>query len=82
MRLHQLKHLARERGSVLEMASAPLRITVGRIAVWNAGPAERGLLLASVNALVNEPDTAPPPVNPIPPYQPSELRLDRQERVR
>ena len=80
--LQKLEQMARERGSVLAMASAPLPVTVGRIAVWAAGLAERGLVLAPVSVLVNEPDTAPPPVQPIPPYQPSESRLDRQERVR
>jgi len=81
-RLRELEELARERGNVLAIASAPLPITVGRIATWAATLPERGFVLAPVSVLANEPDLSPPPVRPVPPHYPSESRLDRQERVR
>lgn len=54
--LRQLEQIAREKGSALGLAGAPLPVTVGSLAAWAAGLEERGFVLAPITALM---DTRP-----------------------
>ncbi|HEY1934586.1 MAG TPA: divergent polysaccharide deacetylase family protein [Acetobacteraceae bacterium] len=56
-KLAELEHIAKEKGSALGLAGAPLPVTVQHIAVWASGLMDRGLALAPVSAL------AVPPAN-------------------
>lgn len=51
--LRQLEQIAREHGSALGLAGAPLPVTVGSIAAWAAGLEERGFVLAPITALID-----------------------------
>ena len=54
-KLAALEILARDRGAVLGMATAPRPMTVERILAWTNGLANRGLALAPVSALAVPP---------------------------
>ena len=65
--LYRLEQTAREHGSALGLAGAPLPLTIGRLAAWAAGLEARGFVLTPVSALVVPPAPstaagAPPPV--------------------
>jgi polysaccharide deacetylase 2 family uncharacterized protein YibQ len=51
-KLERLEQLARDRGSALGLASAPVPVTVERLAAWTALLAQRGVLLVPASALV------------------------------
>ena len=51
-KLRQLEQTARTQGSAMGIAGAPIPVTVGSIANWAAGLAERGFVLAPVSALM------------------------------
>jgi polysaccharide deacetylase 2 family uncharacterized protein YibQ len=51
-KLERLEQLARDRGSALGLASAPVPVTVERLAAWTALLAQRGVVLVPVTALV------------------------------
>lgn len=65
--LDRLEELARDRGNALGLASAPLPVTVGRIAVWAAGLEQRGLSLVPVSALAGDPPAVVLPSVQLPP---------------
>ncbi len=65
LQLRQLERIAREHGSALGLAGAPLPVTVGLLATWAGGLAERGFALAPVSALLATPSpTASRPAEP------------------
>jgi polysaccharide deacetylase 2 family uncharacterized protein YibQ len=54
-KLTELERIAKEKGSALGLAGAPMPVTIQRIAVWANGLMDRGLTLAPVSALVVPP---------------------------
>ena len=60
-RLRQLERVARDQGSALGLAGAPVPVTVGTVAVWALGLEERGFVLAPVSALMPALDGRPTP---------------------
>jgi len=59
--LHRLEQTAREHGSAIGLAGAPVPLTIGRLATWAAGLEARGFVLAPVSALVAPPARATVP---------------------
>jgi polysaccharide deacetylase 2 family uncharacterized protein YibQ len=58
-RLAQLESLARQRGWALGLAQSPRPITIGRLADWANGLADKGFALAPASALVQMQPAAP-----------------------